>query len=115
MNNIKNLRKNLNILKKKLKNRNLNFEVNKLNKLDELNRKIINDKEKLEQEKKSLSKSKDQSNFLKSKKISGDISILLLELLFCKSKISLVLLLRSRSFKSCLTLLALSSSLCICL
>ena len=77
MHNIKDLRKNLDIFKKKFKDRNLNFDVDNFNKLDELNRKLINDKEKLEQEKKSLSKSKNQSNFLKSKKISGDISILI--------------------------------------
>ena len=70
MHNIKDLRKNLDYFKKKLKDRNLEFDVDKFNKLDELNRKLINDKEKLEQEKKSLSKSKDKSNFDKSKKIS---------------------------------------------
>ena len=77
MHNIKDLRKNLDIFKKKFKNRNLNFDADKFNNLDELNRKLINDKEKLEQEKKSLSKSKERSNFLSSKKISGDISILI--------------------------------------
>jgi len=77
MHNIKDLRKNLDIFKKKFKNRNLNFDADKFNNLDELNRKLINDKEKLEQEKKSLSKSKERSNFLSSKKISDDISILI--------------------------------------
>ena len=77
MHNIKDLRKNLDIFKKKFKNRNLNFDADKFNNLDELNRKLINDKEKLEQEKKSLSKSKERSNFLSSKKISGDISNLI--------------------------------------
>ena len=76
MHNIKDLRKNLDYFKKKLKDRNLEFDVDKFNKLDELNRKLINDKEKLEQEKKSLSKSKDKSNFDKSKKISSEISVL---------------------------------------
>jgi len=76
MHNIKDLRKNLDIFKKKFKNRNLNFDADKFNNLDELNRKLINDKEKLEQEKKSLSKSKDKSNFDKSKKISEEISVL---------------------------------------
>jgi len=70
MHNIKDLRKNLDYFKKKLKDRNLEFDVDKFNKLDELNRKLINDKEKLEQEKKSLSKSKDKSNFDNSKKKS---------------------------------------------
>ena len=73
MHNIKVLRKNLNFFKEKLKDRNFNFNLSEFIKLDELNRKLINDKEKLEQEKKILSKSKNQLNFDKSKKISGDI------------------------------------------
>ena len=77
MHNIKDLRKNLSIYKKKLKDRNLDLDVENFNKLDELNRKLINDKEKLEQEKKSISKSKDKSNFDKSKKISEEISVLI--------------------------------------
>ena len=77
MHNIKDLRKNLDYFKKKLKDRNLEFDVDKFNKLDELNRKLINDKEKLEQEKKSLSKIKDKSNFEESKKISDEISMLI--------------------------------------
>jgi seryl-tRNA synthetase len=77
MHNIKELRKNLENFKKKFNDRNLNFDVEKFNKLDELNRNIIIKKEKLEQEKKALSKSKDKKNFDKSKKISEEISILL--------------------------------------
>ena len=77
MHNIKDLRKNLDIFKKKLKDRNLNFDIENFTRLDELNRKLINDKEKLEQEKKNLSKSKDQSNFDLSKKISKEISVLI--------------------------------------
>jgi seryl-tRNA synthetase len=76
MHSIKDLRKNLNNYKKKLKDRNLNFDIENFKKLDEINRKFINNKEKLEQEKKSLSKSKDKSNFEKSKKISAEISSL---------------------------------------
>ena len=76
MHNIKDLRKNLVNYKKKFQNRNVDFDVEKFSILDELNRKLINDKEKLEQEKKSLSKSKDKSNFDKSKKISETISVL---------------------------------------
>ena len=74
MHNIKDLRKNLDFFKKKLKERNLDFNTDLFTKLDNLNRKLINDKEQLEQEKKSLSKSKDQSNFEKSKKISEEIT-----------------------------------------
>ena len=76
MHNIKDFRKNLNHYTKKLKYRNIDFNIENFKNLDELNRKLINDKEKLEQEKKSLSKSKDKANFDKSKKISEQISIL---------------------------------------
>jgi seryl-tRNA synthetase len=76
MHNIKDLRKNLVSFKKKLKDRNINFDIEKFNNIDELNRKLISEKERLEQEKKSLSKSKNQSNFDKSKKISDKISSL---------------------------------------
>ena len=73
MHNLKDLRINLENFKKKFEDRNVDFDVNNFNKKDTLNREIINKKEKLEQEKKSLSKSKDKSNFEKSKKISEEI------------------------------------------
>jgi seryl-tRNA synthetase len=88
MHNIKDLRKNLDNFKKKLKDRNLDFDKDKFNKLDELNRKLINDKEKLEQEKKSLSKSKDKSNFDESKKISKEIAVLAKKQNECQHKIN---------------------------
>ena len=74
MHNIKDLRKNLKLYKKKLLDRNFELDINEFEKLDNINRKLINEKEKLEQEKKILSKSKDKSNFEKSKKISEEIS-----------------------------------------
>ena len=73
MHNLKELRKNLDNFKKKFKNRNVDFDINNFKKKDTLNRDLINKKEKLEQEKKSLSKSKDKSNFEISKKISKEI------------------------------------------
>ena len=76
MHSIKELRKNLDSFKKKFKDRNLVFKLDEFVKLDNLNRKLINDKEKLEQEKKFLSKSKDKSNFGKSKKISDQILVI---------------------------------------
>ena len=79
MHNLKDLRKNLEIYKKKFNDRNLNFDIDKFNKIDKANRELINKKELLEQEKKVLSKSKDQSNFEKSKKISKQIESILLE------------------------------------
>ncbi len=79
MYNLKDLRKNLEIYKKKFKERNLDFDIDEFNKADKINRELINKKELLEQEKKQLSKSKDKSNFEKSKKISGEIDITLIE------------------------------------
>ena len=76
MHNIKDLRNNLDIFKKKFKDRNLDFNSDNFVQLDNLNRKLINDKEKLEQEKKLLSKSKDKKNFDKSKKISDQLVII---------------------------------------
>ena len=74
MHNLKDLRKNINIYKKKLLDRNFDLNVELLNNLDDDNRKLISQKENLEQEKKLLSKSKESSNFDKSKKISEEIS-----------------------------------------
>ena len=77
MHDLKELRKNLDNLKKKFEERNIDFDVNDFNKKDSLNRDLISKKEKLEQEKKLLSKSKEKSNFEKSKKISIEISDLI--------------------------------------
>ena len=79
MHSLKDLRKNLEEYKNKFKHRNLNFDINEFNKVDEINRELINKKELLEQEKKKLSKSKDKSNFEKSKKISDQINKILLD------------------------------------
>jgi seryl-tRNA synthetase len=77
MHNIKDLRKDLNNYKKKIKNRNLDFDIEEFTKLDELNRNLIIKKEALEQERKIISKVKDKLNFDKSKKISLEISTLI--------------------------------------
>ena len=74
MHNLKELRNNLDSVKKKFEHRNVNFDIANFSKKDTLNRELISKKEKLEQEKKSLSKSKDKANFEKSKKISAEIS-----------------------------------------
>ena len=76
MHNIKDLRKNLETFQKKLMERNINFNIEDFTKKDVLNRELISKKESLEQEKKSLSKSKDKTNFEKSKIISNEIEIL---------------------------------------
>jgi seryl-tRNA synthetase len=74
--NLKDLRNNLKVFKKKFIERNVEFDVDNFIKRDTLNRDLIIKKEKLEQEKKILSKSKDKATFIKSKKISEEISIL---------------------------------------
>ena len=79
MHSLKDLRKNLEEYKNKFKHRNLDFDINEFSKADEKNRELINKKELLEQEKKKLSKSKDKSNFEKSKKISDQINKILLD------------------------------------
>ena len=79
MHSLKDLRKNLEIFKKKFKDRNLDFNTDEFNKIDKINRELINKKELLEQEKKNLSKLKEKSNFEKSKKISDQINKVLLE------------------------------------
>jgi len=79
MHNLKDLRKNLETFKKKFKDRNLDFNTDEFNKADKINRELINKKELLEQEKKNLSKSKEKSNFERSKKISDQIGKILLE------------------------------------
>ncbi len=73
MHNIKDLRNNLEMYKKKFKDRNLDFDVKDFEQKDKINRELINKKELLEQEKKALSKSKEKSNFEKSKKLSNEI------------------------------------------
>ncbi len=79
MHNLKDLRKNLNLYKKKFNDRNLNFDIDEFSNLDKKNRELINKKETLEQEKKNLSKSKEKQNFEKSKKISQEIDKLIVD------------------------------------
>ena len=74
MHDLKDIRKNIEIFKKKINQRNVQIDLEKLLTIDKDNREIIFKKEKLEQEKKLLSKTKDPKNFEKSKKISLDIS-----------------------------------------
>ena len=88
MHNIKELRKNLSAFKKKLFDRNFILNTDLFESLDGKNRKLINEKEKLEQEKGVLSKSKDKSNFEKSKKISGEILKLSQDQLIAQKKLN---------------------------
>ena len=70
MHNIKDIRNDFENFKEKLKNRNIDISLDNIISLDEENRKLIQEKEKFEMEKKSISKSKDQSLFKKSKELS---------------------------------------------
>ena len=76
MHNLKEIRKDPDLYQKKLRERNIDFNIKELITKDEENRTLIQKKETLEQEKKKLSKTKDPKNFESSKKISKEISIL---------------------------------------
>ena len=73
MHNIKDIRKNLDLFKKKIQDRNVEINFDTIINLDKSNRDLIKEKELLEQEKKALSKSKNESNFKKSKDLSLNI------------------------------------------
>ena len=70
MHNIKDIRNDFENFKERLKNRNIDISLDNILSLDGENRKLIQEKEKFEMEKKSISKSKDQSLFEKSKELS---------------------------------------------
>ena len=73
MHNIKEIRNDIEAFKKALNKRFLEIDVDKILSLDESNREYIQKRELLEKEKKDISKSKDQSQFEKSKKITVEI------------------------------------------
>ena len=73
MHNIKEIRKDFSKFQKSLEKRNINVDFEKIQKLDEQNRDLIQKKESLEKEKKDISKSKDENLFKKSKEISKQL------------------------------------------
>ncbi len=73
MHNIKDIRDNIDNFIKLILKRNVKIDKNNIIDLDKNNRKLIQEKEKLEKEKKDISKSKDKTLFEKSKKISLEI------------------------------------------
>tara|TARA_B100000686_G_scaffold354001_1_gene462111 strand:- start:6319 stop:7581 length:1263 start_codon:yes stop_codon:yes gene_type:complete len=75
MHNLKEIRKNVDIFKKKISERNTKIDLDNLLKIDKKNRELIQKKESLEQEKKLLSKSKNEENFKKSKSLSKEIDL----------------------------------------
>tara|TARA_B100001123_G_scaffold241948_1_gene270552 strand:+ start:7614 stop:8867 length:1254 start_codon:yes stop_codon:yes gene_type:complete len=73
MHNIKLIRKDPDLFLKKLSHRNSKIDLKNLLDLDKKNRDLIQSKEKLEQEKKIISKKKDKNQFSRSKQISKEI------------------------------------------
>ena len=73
MHNIKFIRKEPDLFLKKLTHRNININLKNLLNLDIKNRDLIQNKEKLEQEKKIISKKKEKSLFSRSKEISKEV------------------------------------------
>ena len=73
MHNIKDIRNNFDNFKNTIKSRNISIDLDQILLLDKKNRKLIQEKESLEQEKKIISKKNDKSLFSKSKEISEKI------------------------------------------
>ena len=73
MHNIKDIRNNFDNFKKLIELRNVSVNLNEIIDLDVTNRKLIQEKETLEKEKKEISKKQDKSQFNKSKEISEKI------------------------------------------
>jgi len=73
MHNIKLIRKDSKYFSKKITERNIKIDLDNLLNLDKKNRELISKKEKLEQEKKKISKKQDKTQFSKSKKISIEV------------------------------------------
>ena len=73
MHNIKDIRENIDNFMNSISKRNVSIDKNKIINLDAENRKLIQEKETLEKDKKEISKKNDKSLFEKSKTISVDI------------------------------------------
>ena len=91
MHNLKLIRENLSTFKDKISKRNTKVDFDKLIQLDKKHREIIGNKEKLEQQKKIISKSQDKKQFEKSKNISNEINQLIIEEKKIGKKISQIL------------------------
>ena len=74
MHNIKFIRENSELFIKKIKDRNINLDIDVVLSLDRENRKLIQKKEEFEREKKIISKKNDKGLFEKSKEISNFIN-----------------------------------------
>ena len=91
MHDIKYIRNNFDIFKKQISKRNDVPKLDSILDFDKKNRQLIQEKEKLEQEKKSISKLKDKNMFQKSKDISEEIKKLSIDQMKIKSKLNSLL------------------------
>ena len=91
MHNIKNIRKNPNNFLEQIKLRNINLNIDNLLLLDKQNRELIQKKELLEQEKKKISKTKDETLFIKSKELTNEIIVLEKKQIESQNKIKSIL------------------------
>ena len=91
MHNLKDIRNNIEIFKKKVKDRNSKINFENLLTLDKEHRELISNKEKLEQEKKIISKSIDKNNFIRSKDLSKEILEISKKIEILKNKINEIL------------------------
>ena len=91
MHNFKEIRKNFDNFKKLLEKRNINIDFDHLNNLDKINRDLIQKKEGFENEKKNISKSKNETLFKKSKEISNQLDLILKEQVKIKNELDLIL------------------------
>jgi seryl-tRNA synthetase len=91
MHNIKDLRKNFDEFKKLIKSRNTLTNLDSILELDIKNRKLIQNKENLEKQKKDISILKDKSLFSKSKEISRQIESLSKEQIKIKKDLDQIL------------------------
>ncbi len=91
MHNLKEIRKNIDVFKKKINERNSDVNFEDLIKLDKKNREFIQKKESLEKEKKILSKSRNEGNFKKSKTLSKEIESLSIDQEKVQNKINNIL------------------------
>jgi len=91
MHDIKLIRKDPDFFYKKISDRNFKIDLKDLLNLDKKNRELIQNKEKLEQEKKIISQKKDEALFTKSKELSKQIDKLNNDQVTFKNKIRKVL------------------------
>ena len=91
MHNIKNIRKNPKNFLEQIKLRNINLNIDNLLLLDKQNRELIQKKELFEQEKKKISKTKDETLFIKSKKLTSEITLLEKKQIQTQNKIKSIL------------------------